>query len=241
MSCNIFPTRSSKVFITDNDYYEIKRQYSPDKTKLLLTYGIDQGATGRGEVGTAMLNIGDSSKDIKPFTIAWYEYNDHEWLNNETAIFYLDYLKRMRQTKFQKQYFDTLINGIKIKYDYKDLVDKRYRADTLLNQLSPNNKYRLTVYHYLKDSSNNNFLNISVTKASDTIPKYGNFFIGEIKDDYIYYCRWSETNKLLLYTTSSCQNIIENYLVENRLDVPFEIRVKDDVQSPFQWTKKNGY
>ena len=111
----------------------------------------------------------------------------------------------------------------------------------LLNELSPNNQYRLTVYHYLKYSLNNNFLNISVTRKNDTIPRYGNFFIGEIKYDYIYYCKWSKTNKLLLYTTSSCQYVIENYLVQNRLDVPIEIKVNDDVKSPFCWTKKNDY
>ena len=94
-ACNIFPERSSKVFITDHDYYEINREYSQDKTKLLLTFGINEGATGSGEVGTAILHISDTSKNIKPFTIAWYEYNDHKWLNNETAIFYLDYLEKM--------------------------------------------------------------------------------------------------------------------------------------------------
>jgi hypothetical protein len=236
--CNDF---DNKVFITDKNYYEIKRQYSPDKTKLLLTYGADEGATGQGEVGTAVLNLSDTSKNILPFTIAWHEYDHHEWLNNDTAVFYLDYLSKMRQSKFIKNHFDTLINGIHIKYSYKDLVDNSYKADTLLNQLSPDNQNRLIVYRYTKDNSNNNFLNISVTKVNDTIPRYGNFFISDIKDDYIYYCKWSDKHKLLLYTTSSCQYIIENYLVQNRSDIPIEIKVKDDVQSSFRWTEKNGY
>ncbi|MEO7767932.1 MAG: hypothetical protein ABIS01_10915, partial [Ferruginibacter sp.] len=82
----------------------------------------------------------------------------------------MDFLRKMRQSKFINNHYDTLINGIQIKYDYKDLIDNSYKADTLLNQLSPDNQNRLIVYRYTKDNLNNNFLNISVTKANDTIP-----------------------------------------------------------------------
>lgn len=237
--CNDF---GQKVFITDKSYYEIERQYSPDKTKLLLTYGANEGATGEGEVGTAVLKLGDTSKNILPYTIAWHEYNDHKWINNDTAVFYLDYLRKMRHSRFIKKYQDSVINGIHVKYDYKDLVDSLYKTDTLLNQLSPDNQNRLTVYRYVKGTYDNNFLNISITKPNDTIPRYGNFFISDIANDYIYYCKWSNTNKLILYTISGGHAIIENYLVQNnQVTVPIEIKEKDDVQSPFRWTEKNGY
>ena len=242
-ACSIFDTRRNDIFITDKDYYEIKRQYSPVKTKLLLTYGLDQGATGQGEVGTAILNLTDTLKNIQPFTIAWHLYNNCQWLNDDTVIVYLDYLRKMRQNSGVRRYFDTAsINGVQIKYDYKDLIDSTYKRDTLLSQLSPDKQNRLIVYRYNKRNNlNENFLNISVTKSSDTLPQYGNFFISDIKNDYIYYCKWSNTNKLLLYTTSSCQYIIENYLVQNRLGIQTELKIKDDVLSPFRWTEKNSY
>jgi len=82
--------------------------------------------------------------------MAWNEYNDCKWLDNNTVVFYLDYLEKMRQSKFIKSYYDSLINGIHIKYDYKDLIDNSYKTDTLFNQLSPDKQNRLTVYRYVK-------------------------------------------------------------------------------------------
>jgi len=57
----------NKVLTSDRNFYEIKQQYSPDKTKLLLTYGTDEGATGKGEVGTAVLNLSDTLKKHSSF------------------------------------------------------------------------------------------------------------------------------------------------------------------------------
>lgn len=218
-ACNL---SDSKVFLSDKNIYEIKRQYSPNRTKVLLTYGADEGATGAGEVGTAILKLSDTSKNISPFTVAWHEYNDHAWIDNDTAVFYLDYLEKMRNSKFIKSYYDTLINSIHIKYYYKDLIDSSYKMDTLLNKLSPDKNYRLVVYQYINKAFKNNFINISIINSNDTIPKYGNYFIGDLKDDYVNNCDWLNSNELAIYTTSSCEYIIQNFMVNDGIKVPYK-------------------
>jgi hypothetical protein len=241
--CNIFDNRSKSILITDKDYYEIKRQYSPDKTKLLLTYGLNQGATGQGEVGTAILHLSDTSKDIKPFTIAWHEYQECKWLSNDTAIVYLDYLKRMRLGTATRMYYDTSsINGVQIKYDLKDIIDSSYSVDTLFNQVSPNNEYRAVAYRYINSVTKENFLNISVIGPTGVLPKYGNYFISDIKNDYVYNGEWTKSNELILYVTSTTENIITSYLVQNRWDIQLKIIADDNkFGTALRWTKKNGY
>lgn len=238
-ACNL---SNNRVLLGNKNIYEIKRQYSPDKTKILLTYGDDEGATGEGEVGTAILKLPDTSKDVSPFTISWDKYNDHAWINNDTAIFYLDYLKKMRKSKFINSHYDTLINGIHIMYDYKDLIDSSYNMDTLFNKFSPDKNYRLVVYQYINKVFKNNFINISIINFNDTIPKYGNFFIGDLKDDYINNCDWLNSNELAIYTTSSCEYIIQNFMVNRGINVPYKIVVDDKKYSDvYWWTKKAGY
>lgn len=240
ISCNA-PGINQTVLTTDHAYYEIKRTYSPDKSKILLTYGINQGATGQGEVGTAILNLPDTSKNIWPFTIPFYDYNDFKWLDNNTAIFYLDFLSKMRQDKFMRRNVDTIINGINLNFEYKDLIDSFFQMNILQDELSPNKQHRLLVYRYTKNQSNENFLNISVTMPGDSIPRYGNFFISDIENDYIYYCKWSNENKLQLYTTNGGYALIENYMVKSRPEILIEIKESDDVVSPFRWNYKNFY
>ena len=239
-ACN---STDSKVFITDKNYYEIKRQYSPDSTKLLLTFGADQGATGQGEVGTAILHLSDTSINIKPFTIPWHEYQACKWLGNDTVLVYMDYLKRMRLGAWARIYYDTSsFNGIQIKYEYKDIIDSSYSIDTLFNQVSPNNEYRAVAYRYINNVTNENFLNISVIDPTWTLPKYGNYFISDIRNDYIYGGEWSKSNKLILYTNSTSKNIITNYLVQHRSNVSLRIIADDNrFGTSFRWAKKNGY
>ena len=234
---------NNKVFLTDKNIYEIKRQYCPDKTKFLLTYGADKGATGQGEVGTAILHTADTSQDIKPFTIPWYRYQDCQWQGNDTAIVYLDYLERMRLGAATRMYYDTFsVNGVQIKYDLLDPIDSSFVVDTLFNEISPNNKFRAVAYRYINDKTKENFLNISVISPTGLLPKYGNYYISDIKNDYVYGCGWTKSNELMLYANTSTQNIIDNYLVQNRWEVTYKI-VADDTKygTSLRWTKKNGY
>jgi hypothetical protein len=239
-SCNL---SNDKVFLNDQNIYEIKRQYSPDKTKFLLTYGADQGATGQGEVGTAILHLGDTSQNIKPFTIPWYKYQDCKWQGNDTAIVYLDYLKQMRLGAGARAYYDTFsINGVQIKYDLQDPVDSSYFVDTLFNQISPNSEYRAVAYRYINDKTKENFLNISVISPTGILPKYGNYYISDVKNDYVYNCKWTKANELILFANTSTKNIINNFLVLNRWDIPYKI-VADDTRygTSLRWTKENDY
>ncbi|MFL5739127.1 MAG: hypothetical protein ACJ75B_02840 [Flavisolibacter sp.] len=223
------------VFFNSLGFYEISRQYSPDSSKVLITYGWDEGATGRGEVGTAVLHIGDTSKNIQPFTLPWYTYNNVHWIQNDTVEVFLDYLQKMRHRDFTTAR-DSLVNNIPIKFSYKDLIDDSYKRDTLLSQLSPDGKYNLVVYRYTKTGMRDNFLNISVVNPLDTLPKYGNFFISDIRNDYVFDCKW-DGNRLVFYSTTSDQNVVPECLIIGHLPVPIEIKTDDSIMPPFKFKR----
>lgn len=68
LSACLFQERKQEVFMTDSDYAEFERRFSPDSSMLLLNYGIDLGATGYGQEGTAILKTQDTSKNLRLFT-----------------------------------------------------------------------------------------------------------------------------------------------------------------------------
>lgn len=43
--------------MTDNDFVEFNRAFSPDSSMVLIHYGIDIGALGYAEVGIAILKL----------------------------------------------------------------------------------------------------------------------------------------------------------------------------------------
>jgi len=242
LSCSAYDKSRKKIFIKDDDFLEIGRQYSPDGRKMLLTYGIDQGALGHGIVGTAVLTSADTNKNLKPFTISATTYPSSKWINNDTAVFYFDYLKRMRlrQTRIYSD-MPTSINGVHLLFTISDPVDSSFTIDTLFQEQSPNKNWTVVVYRYTKDDVKEDFLNISVLHSGITLPEYGNFLISDIRNDYIYNCEWTNDNKLILYTSGSSKNVIENFLVQGKPNVNYEI-VADDTKygTATRWTKKNG-
>jgi len=228
------------IRITDKNYYEIGRKYSSDRSKLLLRFGINQGSMGKGEVGTAILEIKDTLENLIPFTIDWHIYDNIYWINNDSVAVLQNYIRKMRSSKFiDSLNYKKQISGVQIVYRYADILDSNFSRKILLDKLSPNNQYRLVAFRYTNRTSEEGFLNISVLKLQDSVSKYGNIFISDIGDEIVLYCNWSKDNELLFSTTGSYQYILKNYLVENRPEFPIKIIVRDDLPSRFKWSEEN--
>src|SRR5690554_4499947 len=237
-SCNLYD-RKEEVFMTDQDYEENYREFSPDSSMLLINYSLDLGAFGYGQSGTAILKLSDTTKNLRNFSLP-NTLTRLKWLDNQTISAQFDILPSLRSGE-KITLTDQEINGVKIKVSALDYIDKDDHLEIEHRELSPNGQFELVAYRYLKDRSNLNFIHISVIPAGGQIPKYGNYLIADMQSDYVLNGTWTEKNELKFYSNSQYSDLIQYYLVNDREKINYDI-VTDDKEygSKYRWTKKSG-
>lgn len=233
------PTRKNEVLITDSDYAEFDRAYSPDSTMMLLSYGIDLGAFGYGRAGKAVLKLSDTTKNLRDFTLKNDLIKEH-WINDDSISAKIDILPYVRtdqvyEIKNQK------INGVVIVVAPYDYIDPDFEKVIEFRQKSPNGKYELIAYRYSKSRSALNFIHISIIENGQVIPKYGNYLIADMQSDYIFDGEWTSDNKLIFYTNELYADMVQYYLVENRPMIDYKLKVDNErFGSKYRWMKKGS-
>lgn len=225
--------------MTDQDYVENYREFSPDSSMLLINYSLDLGAFGYGQSGTAILKLSDTTKNLRDFSLP-NTLTRLKWLDNQTISAQFDILPSLRSGE-KIALTDKEINGVKIKVSALDYIDKDDHLEIEHRELAPNGQFELVAYRYLKDRSNLNFIHISIIPVGRQIPKYGNYLIADMQSDYVLNGTWTEKNELKFYSNSQYSDLIQYYLVNDRAKIKYEI-VTDDKEygSKYRWTKKSG-
>ncbi|MFN8357530.1 MAG: hypothetical protein U0Y10_23935 [Spirosomataceae bacterium] len=237
-ACNLYD-RKEDVLITDQDYVEFYRQYSPDSSMLLINYGIDLGAFGYGQCGTAIIKPADTTKNLRDYSLS-NTLTRVKWLDNQNISAQFDILPSLRAGE-KIVLTDKEINGVKIKLSALDYIDKDDHLEIEHREIAPNGKFELVVYRYLKDRSNLNFIHISVIAVGKQIPKYGNYLIADMQSDYVFYGTWTKKNELQFYTNSQCSDLVQYYLVANRPKIKYHLLTDEkEYKSKYRWTQKSG-
>ena len=81
--------------MTDQDYVENNREFSPDSSMLLINYSLDLGAFGYGQSGTAILKLSDTTKNLRDFSLP-NTLTRIKWLDNQTISAQFDILPSLR-------------------------------------------------------------------------------------------------------------------------------------------------
>ena len=115
--------RKQEVFKTDEDFIEFWRQPSSDSSMLLLNYGIDLGAFGYGQAGTAILKLADTAKNLRLFTLP-NTFDRLKWIDNKTISAQFDTIPFVRHGK-PSTFRDTIINDINPHCSYPDSNSRR--------------------------------------------------------------------------------------------------------------------
>lgn len=234
-SCNLYE-RKEEVLITDNDFVENYREFSPDSSMVLINYSLDHGAFGYGYVGTAILKTVDTTKNLREYTLA-NEYTRVKWIDNKNISAQFDIIPSIRAgLKVKTKNLE--INNILIHVSALDYIDQGAQQIVEYREVSPNGLYELVVYRYIKDRDNLNFIHISLINFGEQIPKYGNYFIADTYSDYIFYGTWTKYNELEFYSNSHFAELIPYYLVQNRPKVNFRI-ITDDKKygKKYRWVQ----
>ena len=208
-------------------YVEYGRTYCADSSKYLLRYDHDMGALDGGRSWSiAILNSTDSAKELcNKYSIINNKFDNIYWKGNDTVIVEENYLEFMREgkTNFKDSIFE--INKIPVKVIHKDPLDSSYPQKILYKKTSPNNKYDLVVYRYLKAEHSNSTIHISVVNKNESIPKYGNFYITKDYFNCFEDIRWDSLSNLKIKVSEACTSGYENSFVSKKLDVRYKIEI----------------
>ena len=227
-------TVASCTFTSPGTFTEFSRIYSPDSSKFLLKYDFIQGAWDGGRSSSVtILKSTDSiiSENIK-YSFSSYDYDKIYWKGNDTIIIEDKYTEFLSLGKSPLN--DTTLNGVTVKVVHKDPIDTSFTRKIFYQESSPNGKYDLIVYKYVKPVSGNYFLNISVINKGDTIPKFGNFYISRWDFDCFTDIRWDDSSILDCKVSESCYYSFTDYLVKNRPTLKFKVQVNDTIKGNIQ-------
>jgi hypothetical protein len=221
-------------------FTEQSRAYSPDSTKFLLRYGYEQGAwDGDRSYLVTVLNAKDS---VNPRNISFsytsYDFDRIYWNGNDTIIIEDSYTEYKSQGETPVK--DTVLDGVIVKVIHRDPIDSTFTRKIMYRETSPDGKYDLVVYRYVKPGNEDHFLNISVIPAGDSIPKYGNFYISRRGFDCFTDVRWGDSDILECGVSSECYYEFDDYLVKHRPPVHYHVRIDDSTQGVEDGTGKRG-
>ena len=210
-------------------FTEFSRTYSPDSSKFLLNYAYVQGAWDGGRSSSfSILNTSDSVKpeNVK-YSFSTYDFDKIYWKGNDTVLIEDKYTEYISQGKSPLR--DTVLNDVTVNIIHRDPIDTSFTRKIFYRETSPNGKYDLVVYKYVKPVNGNYFLNISVINTGDSIPKFGNFYISRWDFDCFTDIRWDKASVLDCMVSSSCYYSFADYLVKKRPGIKYNVQINDTI------------
>jgi hypothetical protein len=224
--------------MNESDYVEIDRKLSQDKSKMLISYMIDLGAFGYGKVERAVINTKDTLVNLRTYDIN-EEVISANWLNNDTILGKVDIFPSIRSGTKPNLKSQSII-GVNVILNEFDYIEPTFKIHIEHREISPNRRHEIVAYRYCKDRSNLNFIHVSVINVGEEIPKYGNYLIADKRSDLIFGSEWTADNKLVFHTNKFDSELIQYYLVKNRPEIEFEIKVDEqNFKNKSKWVK-NG-
>ncbi|MFD1257566.1 hypothetical protein ACFQ3S_12230 [Mucilaginibacter terrae] len=223
ISCNA--NKADSAYMKDEDYKEYSRTYSPGKTKLLIDYASHKGPFDYHVSGTAIINTKDTAGNLAHYTLPRV-LTHLKWTGENSVTAMYDVIPSIRKGR-KVTVKDTIINGVYVKALANDFIEQGDSLKLNYRETSPDRKHELVVYRYGKGKKAG-FMHLSIIPAKGAIPKYGNYFIANPQADYIYYARWSRTNKLIFFTDNIGKDLIYYGLVKNRPAMEYQLVADDD-------------
>ncbi len=220
---------SCNILSSTRTYHELSKIYCPDSSKYLLTYRYEQGAWDGGRISlTTILKKTDSLDKINQYSYSSLDYDNIYWQGNDTVIVDEKFTEFISNAK--SNLIDTILNGVVIKVKQVDPIDTSFKRKIFFRETSPNDKYDLVIYKYVKPDNGNYFLNISIINKGDSIPKYGNFYVSKYDFDCFTDIRWDITNILDIKVSESCYYAFADYLVKNKVGIKYKVEINDTIK-----------
>ena len=162
----IFSTISSCQITSEGVFSELSRDYSPDSSKYILKYNYAQGAWDGGRVCLiTIVNTRDTFQREKHKSLSSLDIDNIYWKGNDTILIKESFTEFLSHGESVLN--DSVLNDVKIKIIQKDPIDGSYTRKIIYQETSPNKRYNLIAYRYVKPENSHYFLNISIINISD--------------------------------------------------------------------------
>ena len=208
-------------------FKEISRDYSPDSSKYILKYRFEQGAWDGGRTSSStILNAADTFIQGQNSSYSSMEFDAMYWSGNDTVILAEKYTEFMSVGKSNLK--NTVLNGVEVQVRQIDPIDSSFQRKIFYQETSPNGKFDLVVYKYVKPVNGNYFLNISIINSGDSIPKFGNFYITKYDFDCFTDIRWDKASALDIKVSGACYYAFRDYLVKRRPKIKYHVQMSDE-------------
>ena len=218
LSCN---------FSSPGTYTEYSKTYSPDSTRFILKWDYAQGAWDGGRTWmVSIVKTTDSARKENHYSLSSLDFDDIHWKGNDTVVVAENFTNVLSENKSNLK--DTLFDGVYIKIIAKDPIDTSFSRKIIYQESSPNEKYKLYVYRYVKAPNKMSFLNISIVNKNDSIPKFGNFYITKYGFDCFENIKWDSESNLDIKVSESCYYAFADYLVKNRPQIKYKVKFDDN-------------
>ena len=234
---------SQRHLLSDDDIIVDYKWISPDHSKFLIQYKYDIGALGYSRTWDSLIPASDISGNLSQYHLP-DQYDPVQWERDNSLTVKIDYVtwlrigKDYRYSKDKDSLYGTPIN-VRI-YDDTTGLEQKIEADIP----SPNQTLRLVAYRY-PDGHNLNRIHISIIKRRESIPRYGNFYIGSGGGDVLLKGEWKNDEEIIFYTNSTGEAYrvcgSDGYekcegFVKNSLGIKYQI-VIDDRLPGYRWVK----
>ncbi|HKO82850.1 MAG TPA: hypothetical protein VJU78_20730 [Chitinophagaceae bacterium] len=214
LSCN---------FSSPGTYTEFSRTYSPDSARFILKWEYVQGAWDGGRIWmVSIVKATDSARKENHYSLTSLDFDNIYWKGNDTVVVTENLTNFLSEGKSKLK--DTLFDGVYIKVIVEDPFDSSFSRKIIYQETSPNKKYDLYVYRYVKAPNKMSFLNISVVNKNDSIPKFGNFYITRYDFDCFDNIKWDNESNLDIKVSESCYYAFADYLVKNRPQIKYKVK-----------------
>jgi len=226
----VVPWTSCFTITSPGKFSEIRRTYSPDSARFLLEYHYIQGAWDGDRTWSATILKRGDSVDPKNFVFSYtnWDFDRLYWKNSDTLVLedkFTDFI-----ADGTSRLTDTILEGVTIHVIHRDPIDSSYTRKIFYQATSPTGKYELYVYKYVKPVNGNYFLNISVVKAGDSPPKFGNFYVSRFDFDCFTDIRWITSDTLDCKVSESCYYAFGDYLAKTRPAINYKVTADDTIQ-----------
>ncbi|MBC9915584.1 hypothetical protein [Chitinophaga varians] len=200
------------------------KRYSPDSSKYLLAYNRAFGGAWDGgrDWYLTVMKATDSVYEAEKFRVLSNQDIDSlYWKGNDTLVIHEKYEHYIGRGKsaFGSNLFK--INDAYIQIVQKDPVNSAYTRKIYYREVSPSGRYELVVYRYVKPQNHYYPLHVSVIPKGDSLPKFGNFFISRYENDCINGIKWRAGDVLAIQMHSADAFAFTEYLVTNRVAIPY--------------------
>jgi hypothetical protein len=193
--------------LTRKDIVIDRKIASPNGSKLLIDYRFDLGALGYSASREVVIPVERMGGDLTPFRLP-EKYTAIKWEPDESLAVQVNLVQCIVKNWDCSQTSDAS-HGTRLNiHPVDDTTGKRREVEA--DVASPDDGLRLVAYRYPSDDrSNLGPIHISIIRAGEPIPRYGNYYIASGSGDGVLGARWNGNSSIVLLTNSSQRYLLE--------------------------------